>query len=92
MTLRKMNHKEDKLQRTGTAFSEMEQTVYNSLYTLIKDCAVLRDYCAAAVLIQQVSSCPARIRAAVKLYIQESLTERKGFTGGVGINFFMGSS
>lgn len=27
--------------------------VYNSLYTLIKDCAVLRDYCAAAVLIQQ---------------------------------------
>lgn len=27
MTLRRMHHKEDKLQRTGTAFSEMEQTV-----------------------------------------------------------------
>jgi len=53
MTLRKMQHKEDKLQRTGGAFQEMEQTVYNSLYTLIKDTSVLRDYCAAAVLIMQ---------------------------------------
>jgi hypothetical protein len=32
----------------------MEQTVYNSLFTLIKDTSVLRDYAAAAILIVQV--------------------------------------
>jgi hypothetical protein len=35
-------------------FQEMEQTVYNSLFTLIKDTSVLRDYAAAALLIVQV--------------------------------------
>lgn len=35
-------------------YQEMEQTVYNSLFTLIKDTSVLRDYAAAAILIVQV--------------------------------------
>jgi hypothetical protein len=35
-------------------YQEMEQTVYNSLFTLIKDTSVLRDYAAAALLIVQV--------------------------------------
>lgn len=52
-TMRKMQHKEDKMQRTQTAYHELEQTVYNSLFTLIKDTSVLRDYAAAAVLIVQ---------------------------------------
>lgn len=41
---------------TGTMsqYQEMEQTVYNSLFTLIKDTSVLRDYAAAALLIIQV--------------------------------------
>lgn len=33
----------------------MELTVYNSLFTLIKDTCVLRDYAAAALLIVNVS-------------------------------------
>lgn len=43
--------------RAGTAsqFQEMELTVYNSLFTLIKDTCVLRDYAAAALLIVNVS-------------------------------------
>jgi hypothetical protein len=36
----------------------MEQTVYNSLFTLIKDTSVLRDYAAAAILIVQASASP----------------------------------
>lgn len=56
ITLRKMQHKEDKMQRTASQFQEMEQTVYNSLFTLIKDTSVLRDYAAAALLIINVSS------------------------------------
>lgn len=55
ITLRKMQHKEDKMQRTASQFQEMEQTVYNSLFTLIKDTSVLRDYAAAALLIINVS-------------------------------------
>ncbi|KAF8068224.1 hypothetical protein HT031_001910 [Scenedesmus sp. PABB004] len=51
LTLRKMQHKEDKMQRTASQFQEMELTVYNSLFTLIKDTSVLRDYAAAALLI-----------------------------------------
>ena len=57
ITLRKMQHKEDKMQRTASQFQEMEQTVYNSLFTLIKDTSVLRDYAAAALLIINVSAC-----------------------------------
>ncbi|GBF94371.1 TBC1 domain family member 2A [Raphidocelis subcapitata] len=53
--LRKMQHKEDKMQRTLSQYQEMEQTVYNSLFTLIKDTSVLRDYAAAALLIVQES-------------------------------------
>jgi hypothetical protein len=51
-------------------YQEMEQTVYNSLFTLIKDTSVLRDYAAAALLIVQVGARPAhnswdcRVRAA----------------------------
>lgn len=60
ITLRKMQHKEDKMQRTASQFQEMEQTVYNSLFTLIKDTSVLRDYAAAALLIVNVSVCSAR--------------------------------
>jgi hypothetical protein len=59
VSLRKMQHKEDKMQRAAATYQEMEQTVYNSLFTLIKDTSVLRDYAAAAILIVQV-------RAAVK--------------------------
>ncbi|KIZ05410.1 hypothetical protein MNEG_2545 [Monoraphidium neglectum] len=51
LTLRRMQHKEDKMQRTMSQYQEMEQTVYNSLFTLIKDTSVLRDYAAAAILI-----------------------------------------
>jgi hypothetical protein len=43
------------MQRTASQFQEMEQTVYNSLFTLIKDTSVLRDYAAAALLIVNVS-------------------------------------
>jgi hypothetical protein len=39
---------------TLSQYQEMEQTVYNSLFTLIKDTSVLRDYAAAAILIIQV--------------------------------------
>lgn len=55
ITLRRMQHKEDKMQRTASQFQEMEQTVYNSLFTLLKDTSVLRDYAAAALLIVNVS-------------------------------------
>jgi len=55
VNLRRMQHKEDKMQRTMSQFQEMEQTVYNSLFTLIKDTSVLRDYAAAALLIVQES-------------------------------------
>jgi hypothetical protein len=51
-----LQHKEDKMQRTASQFQEMEQTVYNSLFTLIKDTSVLRDYAAAALLIVNVSN------------------------------------
>jgi hypothetical protein len=51
-----LQHKEDKMQRTASQFQEMEQTVYNSLFTLIKDTSVLRDYAAAALLIINVSA------------------------------------
>jgi hypothetical protein len=51
----RLQHKEDKMQRTASQFQEMEQTVYNSLFTLIKDTSVLRDYAAAALLIINVS-------------------------------------
>jgi hypothetical protein len=44
------------MQRTASQFQEMEQTVYNSLFTLIKDTSVLRDYAAAALLIINVSA------------------------------------
>lgn len=40
---------------TASQFQEMELTVYNSLFTLIKDTCVLRDYAAAALLIVNVS-------------------------------------
>lgn len=56
ITLRRMQHKEDKMQRTASQFQEMEQTVYNSLFTLLKDTSVLRDYAAAALLIVNVSA------------------------------------
>jgi hypothetical protein len=45
-------------------YQEMEQTVYNSLFTLIKDTCVLRDYVAAAILIVQASGGP-RSRASI---------------------------
>jgi hypothetical protein len=52
-TLRRMQHKEDKMARCAAAYGESEATLYNSLFTLIKDTSVLRDYCAAAILIVQ---------------------------------------
>ena len=55
VALRKMQHKEDKMQRAMAQYQEVEQTVYNSLFTLIKDTSVLRDYAAAALLIIQES-------------------------------------
>ncbi|KIZ01499.1 hypothetical protein MNEG_6464 [Monoraphidium neglectum] len=55
VNLRRMQHKEDKMQRAMSQYQEMEQTVYNSLFTLIKDTSVLRDYAAAALLIVQES-------------------------------------
>lgn len=35
-------------------FQELERTVYNSLYTLVKDTSVLRDYTHSALCIVQV--------------------------------------
>jgi hypothetical protein len=52
-TLRRMQHKEDKMARCAAAYGETEATLYNSLFTLIKDTSVLRDYAAAAILIVQ---------------------------------------
>lgn len=46
----------DTLSGTMSQYQEMEQTVYNSLFTLIKDTSVLRDYAAAAILIIQVTT------------------------------------
>jgi hypothetical protein len=40
---------------TWGQFSELERTVYNSLYTLVRDTAVLRDYTHAALTIVQAS-------------------------------------
>lgn len=48
-----MARKEDKMTRTWAQFSELERTVYNSLYTLVRDTAVLRDYTHAALTIIQ---------------------------------------
>lgn len=53
ITMRRMQHKDDKMHRTHAQFQEVELTVYNSLFTLIKDTSVLREYAAAAVLIMQ---------------------------------------
>lgn len=53
LTNRKMMHKENKSNHTMEAYQEMERTVYNSLFTLIKDTSVLREYAAAAILIMQ---------------------------------------
>jgi hypothetical protein len=39
---------------TQQAYEEMEQTVYNSLSTLVKDTGVLRDYTALSLQILQV--------------------------------------
>lgn len=52
-TEEKKEHKEEKMQRTQEQYKHMEQIVYNSLFTLIKDTSVLRDYAAAALLIVQ---------------------------------------
>jgi hypothetical protein len=52
-TLRRMQHKEDKMARCAAAYGEAEAALYNSLFTLIKDTSVLRDYAAAALLIVQ---------------------------------------
>lgn len=52
-TLRRMQHKEDKMARCAAAYGESEAALYNSLFTLIKDTSVLRDYAAAALLIVQ---------------------------------------
>lgn len=68
ITLRKMQHKEDKMQRTASQFQEMEQTVYNSLFTLIKDTSVLRDYAAAALLIINVSRAAGWVCCAARLF------------------------
>jgi hypothetical protein len=38
-------------------FREMERMMYNSLFTLIKDTSVLRDYAAASLVIVQVRTC-----------------------------------
>lgn len=46
-------HKEEKMLRTLAHYQEMERTVYNSLFTLVKDTSVLRDYAAAALNIIQ---------------------------------------
>ncbi|PNH05628.1 hypothetical protein TSOC_008132 [Tetrabaena socialis] len=39
-----LQHKQEKLTRTSNAYRDLEQTVFNSLNTLIKDTGVLRDY------------------------------------------------
>ena len=44
-------------------FQELERTVYNSLYTLVKDTSVLRDYTHAILTIFQVRSDWCQIRA-----------------------------
>lgn len=48
-----LQHKQDKLQRTGVSYREAEQTVFNSLNTLIKDTGVLRDYTGLALQLVQ---------------------------------------
>lgn len=40
---------------TSSAYCEMEQLVFNSLTTLIKDTGVLRDYAGLSLLLVQVS-------------------------------------
>ncbi|GFR46221.1 hypothetical protein Agub_g7764 [Astrephomene gubernaculifera] len=48
-----LQHKRDKLSRTQHAYRELEQTVFNSLNTLIKDTGVLRDYTGLSLQIIQ---------------------------------------
>ncbi|EFJ46717.1 hypothetical protein VOLCADRAFT_105381 [Volvox carteri f. nagariensis] len=48
-----LHHKRDKLTRTMHAYRELEQTVFNSLNTLIKDTGVLRDYTGLSLQILQ---------------------------------------
>ncbi|KAG2451877.1 hypothetical protein HYH02_003652 [Chlamydomonas schloesseri] len=46
-------HKQDKRNRTNSAFEELEKMVYNSLNTLVKDTGVLRDYTGLSLSILQ---------------------------------------
>lgn len=46
-------HKEEKMMRTSAQYQEMERMVYNSLFTLVRDTSVLREYTAAALQIIQ---------------------------------------
>ncbi|KAF5829002.1 hypothetical protein DUNSADRAFT_16706 [Dunaliella salina] len=46
-------NKEEKMTRCKSQFQELERTVYNSLYTLVRDTSVLRDYTHSTLLIVQ---------------------------------------
>ncbi|KAG2485266.1 hypothetical protein HYH03_015941 [Edaphochlamys debaryana] len=52
-TTQMLQHKREKQDRTASAFQELEQTVFNSLNTLIKDTGVLRDYTGLSLSILQ---------------------------------------
>eukprot|EP00798_Chlamydomonas_sp_ICE-L_P030030 gene30030-17924_t len=46
-------NKREKMMRTHAQFQDVERTVYNSLFTLVRDTSVLREYTAAALQIIQ---------------------------------------
>ncbi|MEW5306765.1 MAG: hypothetical protein WDW36_009206 [Sanguina aurantia] len=52
-TQEEMDHKDTKLQSTTSLYKKQEQTVYDSLSTLAKDTAVLRDYAGQSMLVVQ---------------------------------------
>eukprot|EP00798_Chlamydomonas_sp_ICE-L_P009746 gene9746-7621_t len=49
----KTNHKHEKMQRTCAQYEDIERTVYNSLFTLVRDTSVLREYTSGAIAIIQ---------------------------------------
>jgi len=89
-TLRRMQHKEDKMARCAAAYGEAEATLHNSLFTLIKDTSVLRDYAAAAILIVQEAFAsgyaafePPMMGAGQQAQMQMQMQQQQSVAGGV---------
>eukprot|EP00201_Polytomella_parva_P017152 CAMPEP_0175058940 /NCGR_PEP_ID=MMETSP0052_2-20121109/12137_1 /TAXON_ID=51329 ORGANISM="Polytomella parva, Strain SAG 63-3" /NCGR_SAMPLE_ID=MMETSP0052_2 /ASSEMBLY_ACC=CAM_ASM_000194 /LENGTH=326 /DNA_ID=CAMNT_0016324397 /DNA_START=44 /DNA_END=1020 /DNA_ORIENTATION=- len=86
-----LKHKDEKLNRTTICFQELERTVYNSLYTLIKDTSVLREYAAVSIRIVQDSYLSA-YRAFSLSTIPSEYQTTSNAAGGLPLNSVFGST